>query len=669
MLGLGIDTGGTYTDAVLFDLSRRAPEAWAKSLTTREDLSRGIRGALSALPAGELSRVELVSLSTTLATNACVENQGGRAGLILIGYNPALVEQLASGYGLDLVGRIRHVPGCHTQRGELAQPLDEGALRAAFEQLSGQVDAIGVCEYWGVRNPAIEQRAVELLSGWSDLPLVAAHELTGEINSLKRAVTCALNARLIPLLRRLLDSVAASLAELGVDAPLMVVRGDGTLMSQAFARMHPVETLLSGPAASAAGGRLLAGAPDALVIDMGGTTTDLAILTEGRVRMADEGVRIGPWRTGTRAADVDTCGLGGDSRVAFDDHERLTIGPGRALPLCQLAARHPQVLPALEGIRERRRYHSLSLGEFFLLVRRPDPAWGASAEERALLDALADGPLDVITLAERAGQRPFFLKLERLLGEGYVLRSALTPTDLWHVSGRFTAFDRRAARLGLDILADRLEVPVDALAEAIADGALRRLYDQVADHLLRRTLPPRALPLLEQPGFAQLMDLAYAGRPGPITLHAGTPLTLVGIGAPAAQLVPQAAERLGAACVVPPAHEVAGAVGAITGGVVGAARVTIRPVYTAQGVEGYTCHSGQDQRAFEDYPAALAWAEAAARAEAEAAARAMGAREVSCQVTVSDHQAPVAGSAPLLLDCQVVARAAGKGESLQEAAP
>ena len=164
MLGLGIDTGGTYTDAVLFDLSRRAPEAWAKSLTTREDLSRGIRGALSALPAGELSRVELVSLSTTLATNACVENQGGRAGLILIGYNPALVEQLASGYGLDLVGRIRHVPGCHTQRGELAQPLDEGALRAAFEQLSGQVDAIGVCEYWGVRNPAIEQRAVELLS-------------------------------------------------------------------------------------------------------------------------------------------------------------------------------------------------------------------------------------------------------------------------------------------------------------------------------------------------------------------------------------------------------------------------------------------------------------------------------------------------------------------------
>ncbi|MGI6199865.1 MAG: hydantoinase/oxoprolinase N-terminal domain-containing protein [Christensenellales bacterium] len=668
MLGLGIDTGGTYTDAVLFDLSRREPVAWAKSLTTREDLSLGIRGALSALPTERLGQVELVSLSTTLATNACVENQGGRAGLILIGYNPALVAQLASGYGLDLVGRVCHVPGSHTQRGELAQPLDEGALRAAFERLGGQVDAIGVCEYWGVRNPAIEQRAMALMSQWSDLPLVAAHELTGEINSIKRAVTCALNARLIPLLRRLLDSVAASLAELGVDAPLMVVRGDGTLMSQDFARMHPVETLLSGPAASAAGGRLLARAADALVIDMGGTTTDLAMMTGGRVRMAEDGVRIGPWRTGTRAADVDTCGLGGDSHITFDAHERLTIGPGRALPLCQLAARHPQVLPVLEGIRERRRYHSLSLGEFFLLVRRPDPSWGAGDEERALLDALADGPLDVITLAERAGQRPFFLKLERLLGEGYVLRSALTLTDLWHVTGQFIAFDRRAARLGLDILADRLEVPAEALMAAIADGALRRLYDQVTDHLLRRALPQKALPLLEQPGFARLMDLAYTGRNGPITLHAVTPLTLVGIGAPAAQLVPQAAERLGAACVVPPAHEVAGAVGAITGGVVGTACVVIRPVYTAQGVEGYTCHSGQDQRAFEDYPAALAWAEQAARTEAEAAAKAMGAREVTSQITVSDHAAPVAGSAPLLLDSRVAARAVGRDESLGEAA-
>ena len=137
-----------------------------------------------------------------------------------------------------------------------------------------------------------------------------------------------------------------TLAEWGIAAPLMVVKGDGSLVRAEWATRRPVETILSGPAASVVGAWHLAGRRDVWVVDVGGTTTDIGALHEGWPILNEEGATVGGWRTMVEAVDVHTAGLGGDSHVQLDDEGRLTIGPRRVVPLCLLASEHPRSPPS-----------------------------------------------------------------------------------------------------------------------------------------------------------------------------------------------------------------------------------------------------------------------------------------------------------------------------------
>ncbi len=134
------------------------------------------------------------------------------------------------------------------------------------------------------------------------------------------------------------------LADESVDAPLMIVKGDGSLMRAEVALECPVETILSGPAASVVGAGFLTGLADFVVADMGGTTTDVAVVEGGRPVINADGALIGGWRTMVEAVDMRTCGLGGDSEVSLDRHARLIVGPRKTMPLSLLATTHPAVL-------------------------------------------------------------------------------------------------------------------------------------------------------------------------------------------------------------------------------------------------------------------------------------------------------------------------------------
>jgi N-methylhydantoinase A/oxoprolinase/acetone carboxylase beta subunit len=134
--------------------------------------------------------------------------------------------------------------------------------------------------------------------------VVCGHELTSNLNSIRRAITVAFNARLIPVIRELLTSVKDVLHERGIAAPLMVVKGDGHIVSDAVAMERPIETILSGPAASIIGGNYLSGMDTGIVVDMGGTTTDIAILRNGIPQVKADGATVGEWRMSIRAADI-----------------------------------------------------------------------------------------------------------------------------------------------------------------------------------------------------------------------------------------------------------------------------------------------------------------------------------------------------------------------------
>jgi hypothetical protein len=225
---LGVDTGGTYTDAVIL----RGEEeviASAKALTTRHDLAVGIGEAVrSVLVQAEIdpAEIELASLSTTLATNALVEDQGARVALIAIGFDAKDLEQAGLSAALkdDPVLLLR---GGHNHAGSEAAPLDEEALTTFLQDLDPGVTALAVAARFATRNPAHENAAAEKIAEIAGRPVTMSHTLSAKLNGPKRALTALLNARLIGMIDRLIGRAQDALVQLGIHAPLMVVRGDG----------------------------------------------------------------------------------------------------------------------------------------------------------------------------------------------------------------------------------------------------------------------------------------------------------------------------------------------------------------------------------------------------------------------------------------------------------
>ncbi|HHU49960.1 MAG TPA: hydantoinase/oxoprolinase family protein [Clostridiales bacterium] len=447
-LGLGIDTGGTYTDAVIYDFKSKKVMAKAKALTTKDNLAEGIIQSLSGLPQEQFSDILLVSLSTTLATNACVEGKGARGKLVLIGYDIQLLTKLRSKYGLPETDEMILISGGHNQQGQVLSQPDWSSLERQIRETDAKADAYGVVEYWGIRNAEFEQEAKRLIRQWTGKPVVCAHELSSEINSLRRASTTLLNSGLIKLIDDLLDSVKEGMTRMGISAPVMIVRGDGTLMSESFARERPVETLLSGPAASVVGGMQLTGCRDALILDIGGTTSDLALVRNGLTVLSEEGVDVGSWRTGTKAIKIRTIGLGGDSIISFDANEQLQIGPRKATPLSWLAQNKPEIKRELKQIHADNKWHSISLGEFFYIVSKPDKDELFTQEEQNIIKALENGPKSLEELAQLTQTSVFLLRTENLEQRGIVARGALTPSDLMHVRGDFQAWDMESGTTG-----------------------------------------------------------------------------------------------------------------------------------------------------------------------------------------------------------------------------
>jgi len=644
--GLGIDTGGTCTDAVLFDMGLETVVASAKAGTTHEDLGIGIREALDGLPPDLLRKVDLVSLSTTLATNACVEGKGCRAKLVLIGCDRAVAERYGGEYGLPDVADIIFVKGGHDQQGYAGTGPDWDFLREETVKCASQADAFAIVELWGVRNPEYELKAKARITEWTGLPSVCGHELTAELNSLKRAASALLNAQLVPIISGFLTAVTESLRHRGIGAPLVIVRGDGTLMSESFARGKPVETLLCGPASSVAGALFLSGRKNCIVIDMGGTTSDISVVRDGVPGLADGGTRIGKWKTGIQSIRIDTVGLGGDSIVEYSDENGFSVGPVRAAPLSWAASRWPSVLESLERAYASKKCPDSSHTEFFYLVTDCSADAFFDAREQELVHALKDGPLSLAELAAAAHTSVVGIRLKRLEKHGMVMRCALTPTDIMHLSGDYEAWNTQAARLGAALMARRAGITPEILQSAVLETVREKLYCAI----VRLLLDEGADPLSGDGGAGGLEPLVARSfrererRDSLLVTRFSTGAVLVGIGAPVHVFLPGVAKALGAQFLVPVHAGVANAIGAITGNVTGEATAVIRPVYTAAGITGYLVFAPTGNRESESLESAVEWATGKVRELARADALARGAGEVALSVGVATNSVRLGGN-------------------------
>lgn len=656
---LGIDTGGTFTDAVLFD-EDTGVVASAKALTTRHDLAIGIGGALDGVlsQAGAAPQdIALVSLSTTLATNAVVEGQGGRICLVLIGFDETALDRA------DLAQALKGDPvvlatGGHDAHGEPLASLDTDDLERHLKRLEGQVSGFAVAGQFGVRNPEHEVAVRDLIIAGTGLPVTCSHELSSRLDGPRRALTCVLNARLITLIHHLISAASELLETRGIAAPLMVVRGDGALISAEVAAIKPIETILSGPAASLVGAAHLTRATDAIVSDIGGTTTDHAILSGGRPKLDPAGATVGGWRTMVEAVAMQTIGLGGDSEVhVVRDGLRtgLELGPRRMVPLSLMATDHTAlVMDTLRRQMDQSRPQDHD-GRFAMAIDRGDVHPSTlTNKERQLLECLRDAPLALDRLLETRVQLTI---LNRLVGRGIVLLASVTPSDAAHVLDLQSSWNGDAARLGLTLMArqrDAMGHEISSSADAMAHWIIDTLVDRSAHALLASALEQDGLG--GRPLARSLLDARTPNdRARLVDVSASLNVPLVGLGASAPTYYPRVAEALGTTALIPEHAGVANAVGAVVGQIRVVAEASI--VQPEQG--RFRVYSHLAPATFSGFDEAVAFAENALSEEAGQRARQAGAGEFKIRVTRSDKTAEIEGK-PTIVESVVRAVATGR---------
>lgn len=586
-LGLGIDAGGTYTDGVIVDLHKGQVLSKFKTPTMKDDLPGSIRNCMESLDAELLAHCSIASLSTTFATNAIVERKGARAGVILLGYDDHDSNRVQA-------DNKRIVTGKHDVRGREVDPLDEAGLRAAINSLVNdvKVEAIAISGMGGVKNPAHELTARKIAMHECSLPIVCGHELSMELDAIKRATTAYLNAKLLPVVVHLIHAVEGELIARSVKAPLVVVRSDGSLMSASEALSNPIHTIFSGPAASAIGALYLSGLKDAVIVDIGGTTTDILFAKDGVISMTRSGSVVSGFAVSAPSVSGHTTGFGGDSHIRRDILKRITVGPERVIPISYLALKHQSVLDDLRRMLDEIPDPLCQPTDFYVKGWMPLTA-EASEREIRIIAALEDGPKSIVDLAKLSGcDYPSLLSVDRLDRMGVISRAGLTPTDILHAEGRLDVWNTTAAKLAVELYASDMGVSQDELSTVVMEAVRNKLSKEIIEGTLENGVKGPYVPGRFTSFAKTLADI----KSDYICFRVNTVQPVIGIGAPVRAYLPDVCNQFGAEPVIPPHAEVANAVGAVAGRIALKSKATVS--LSSDG--NYLVHTQLDFKSFHE---------------------------------------------------------------------
>ncbi|MBM3213274.1 hydantoinase/oxoprolinase family protein, partial [Candidatus Poribacteria bacterium] len=494
--------------------------------------------------------------------------------------------------------------------------------------------------------------------------VICGHELTSNLNSLRRAVTVAFNARLVPVIKELLMSVKTVLNNRNIVAPLMVVKGDGHLVSDVVAMEKPIETILSGPAASIMGANYLAGVDSGIVVDMGGTTTDIAILRNGIPKVKADGATVGKWKMSIRAADIRTSGLGGDSHIIMDRDEGVVLSPRRVTPLSLAAHYYSEVVDELKMLGKREWTTYLVQPTDFLVRMKNINHHVLDRNERQIYDALSDRPKSAYTLAlELDLMHPALLNTSGLEELGLVGRVGFTPTDILHAEESYTCWNVEAAKIATETYARLLNMETDYFIEFIRNRVTEKISAEILSRFISEDMDE--VMAFDCKICSILLGKILGKNIVPeLDLKASIKTPIIAIGAPVETYFPSVASQLNAELVIPKHAEVANAVGAITGSIIETVEVLIDPIYTPAGIKCYSVHSPLEKIDFKNLESAYIYAENVARKLVKEKALQAGAgQQVEIRVEKSHQTAKAAegyGESEFLLAYHVKATAIGK---------
>ncbi len=536
---IGIDTGGTYTDAVLIDTRTLEVLHWSKKATTHHDLGIGVGRALESLLSSDISPGDIrhLAVSTTLATNAIVEGRGARVGLFVFGY--------VRHFKLPVTANI-FLKGGHTITGAEDEPLDIEGLVDTIQGLREEVDSYAVCGAMAIKNPAHELVAEEAISVLDPKkPIFCSHQVSDHPGMRARAATACLHAKLMPLMIGFLSSIQLSMLKVKLSCPVTIICGNGQGANLDTAVERAAITMASGPAATARFG-CSAGEPTALIVDVGGTTTDVCMIRDGQPVLSEEGCIIGQWQTHVEAIDMYTAGGGGDSHVVCTADGSVALETTRVQPL----AMTPDLPDAGSW---------LGCGLRSSMVLPVSELDDTMTKEDEILRFLRDhGPASAETLAAETSLSGVILekRLEQLVYLQRIRIAGFTPTDALHALDRLDLGDNVKARAGAAVLAAQLDMDVDTFCLQVIAATEKTIETIILDYLGRKIWQDnKAAPFLNRRDN-ELFALSFSVK-----------LPIIGIGAAARYFLPGVAERLQTTVTFPQYYEVGNAIGAALIGV------------------------------------------------------------------------------------------------------
>lgn len=558
---LGIDAGGTYTDAVIVKDSDGSVVESSKALTTYPDPLPGMKNAIDALNPEFLKDIKLVSVSTTLSTNTILENTGFPVGLIMVG-DYVIPDELPTDYWIS-------VSGGHNSDGEELNALDIDSVKEFALSVKDKVSAFAVSSYFSNRNSEHElavKKAVKELTGH---PVVCGHELSQDLGAYERAITAFLNAQLIPITHKFIQAIVKEFEIRGINGNLLMLKCDGSVVGIKEALEKPIETIFSGPAASLVGASHLSKLNTCVMIDVGGTSTDVAMMENGLPQLSSSGAVVGGWQTRVKAIRMETSATGGDSHIWLKG-DRIYIGPRRVIPLCRASVIYPGFKEKLKQNRVAKGYlcESIQVTKFY--VRTGFRPIELKPGEREIYRHIGKEPVSFGDLLIALKKRPSPSMLDSLIQKRLIQAIGFTPTDALHVLGEYTEWDVEAARIGASMLGRTLKQS----PEIFSAEAKRRVARNIAEDLIAY--------LIEGMSRDEI-DRVLLGR-NFTRFRVEIPVVL--LGGPVKAYVEDLRSLINADFIVPAYSEVGNAVGALVGKGIKRVEILIKTKVIPKSYEG-----------------------------------------------------------------------------------
>ncbi|MGX9366437.1 hydantoinase/oxoprolinase N-terminal domain-containing protein [Desulfoplanes sp. PS50] len=539
---IGVDAGGTYTDAVIMDRATRTVRASVKVPTTHANpgigIVQGIRQLLeqSTIPVETIARTVI---STTLATNALVEGKGAEVGLFVIGFNQRI----------DVPAEeMRYIPGGHKAKGIEKEPLGIEYLYDGIGAMKGYVQAYGIASLMSFADPSHELVAAKALSLLDDKPVFCSHQASTRPGMKERATTALLNAKLLPVMQTFVHGVTASLEELGIQGDVRMVCGDCTEIELSQAIRQSASTFASGPAATAWFGSHITAADTVLVVDMGGTTTDITLVENGKPVMDTTGMTIGGWQTHVQAVEMFTVGAGGDSLVTPLRNHAHALGPSRVIPLCQVENHIREQDVGLLDAAIGRLGPDLQSSLIFAV-----PDTNARPQSPIVDWLMKNGPATPKTIKDRLGMSEIGVEKEvgKLLTTQSIIQAGFTPTDALHCLGKICIGNRAYARQGAHILGKTHNKDASSFSDYVLSLAEEKIASTILEYVAGREVNQGLNSFLHTKNENSLLDITVRIK-----------ASIIGIGACSPFVLPRVADRLGTTVSFPESYDVGNAVGA-----------------------------------------------------------------------------------------------------------